>query len=205
MTPVFLRRTCNRLRLGDRRRWSIFDGCRDRRAVYQGGLPAAAFVSHRPVASAAHQKQQYAGYAQETSSVDDGGGNGDSGSRTRRSTAQTQGVFSLVAKKHPYLLHVPKQLLYMALQSRVVQSPLAFNVQTKMVGNRSWYNASFTDPFEETFDSGLGKELGVPPNKSASMRTPLHQAEVQVIDGLVYYDSPRRAEHAAAGESVPSS
>ena len=134
----------------------------------------------------------------------DGGSNDGRGSRNRRSTTQTKGAFSLVAKKHGYLLHVPKQLLYMALQSHVAQTPLEFHVQTKMVGKKSWYNASFTDPFDETFDSGIGKELGVPPIESATLRTPLHLAEVQVIDGLVYYDSPKRAEHAAAGKSVPS-
>ena len=124
-------------------------------------------------------------------------------SHTPKTKATT---FSSLAESSPEILHVPKAFLQCAFQNKHGQGKFVdpFDVQETEYRGKRWWTATFQDPItEETFSSGLGREIDVEINPSARLRTPLHKAEVKVVDeGKVYYRDRKSAEHAAAARAI---
>ena len=102
--------------------------------------------------------------------------------------------------------HVPKSMLetgiYKLSKTHTTLSS-TYDIQTTSFEGRDWFTATVQTPFSnERFVSGIGRVISTKKKPSASLKVPLHEAETKVIDGKVYYRSPRLAEHAAAARAI---
>ncbi|KAL3822461.1 hypothetical protein ACHAXA_006889 [Cyclostephanos tholiformis] len=111
--------------------------------------------------------------------------------------------FSSLANSSPYLLHVPKMMLINAFQMCRIYCSNSFDVQSRTRDGKTWWTATFTDPItNETFSSGLTQAVQAKAKVGATLHPPLHLASAMIIDGKVYYDGSKFAEHAAAARAI---
>lgn len=99
-------------------------------------------------------------------------------------------------------LHVPKAFLHRVFL-RKYGVGVAYNVKAREHDNQKWYTATATDPItKERFPSGLGNLVRFKSSPSSLLKIPLHLADVKILDGEVYYNERKLAEHAAAARAI---
>eukprot|EP00956_Cyclotella_meneghiniana_P008645 scaffold11789_cov38-Cyclotella_meneghiniana.AAC.1 len=118
-------------------------------------------------------------------------------------------ILADVFQRYSYQLHVPMSLMVEVInrynRSLNQQEILPECNTTKISdGQDQWCTSTLVNPITgEEFCSGLvGKEVNVPKAKGCFMRVPLHEAEVKVVDGKVYYRDNKLANHAAAARAL---
>jgi len=113
-------------------------------------------------------------------------------------------TFSSYAKSFAYLLHVPKNFLHNGLQNGYGQDCRdSFDVQKTTHEDKKMFTATFSHPItNERFSSGLVGEINVEKRVNTSPATPLHLAQVKILDGKVYYRNAKLAKHAAAARAI---
>ena len=125
---------------------------------------------------------------------------------SKKTEWEPKSSFSNFVHAQPYRLHAPKSLLLNAgagCYGRGYADLSIFTVERRDLGDEIFYHATFTDPInKESFSSGLGRKINVEQRRGSSLGTPLHQVEVKICDGKVYYREPKLAEHAAAARAI---
>jgi len=116
-------------------------------------------------------------------------------------------TFKSVAASFSFQLHAPVNFLensYRQIYGSAYPKE-SFQYQTVRPNDNTqkWFTATFTDPgTSEVFASGLVAPIHIPPKKGVSLRPPLGEAEVHIMDGKVYYTEERFARHAAAARAI---
>lgn len=115
--------------------------------------------------------------------------------------------FSYSVRHMPHDFHVPMEFLSIAYLQKYYRkygsSTTYYNVIVRECDDERWYTAIFTDPCtNEQFASGLGNIVNVKSRPNRMLKTPLYQADVKVLDGVVYYNDEKLAKHAAAARAI---
>eukprot|EP00956_Cyclotella_meneghiniana_P033158 scaffold94010_cov53-Cyclotella_meneghiniana.AAC.1 len=109
-----------------------------------------------------------------------------------------------------YQLHVPMSLMFEVIKRynlSLNQQVILPECNTTQISNGlrdTWFTSTLVNPITgEEFCSGLvGKEIDVQKKKGCTMKVPLHEAEVKVVDGKVYFRDNKLANHAAAARAL---
>jgi hypothetical protein len=124
----------------------------------------------------------------------------------RASETESKTTFSAYAEASSLLPHVPKRFLWIIYQKHNIPRVNimgSFLVHAKEHNGRTWFTASFTDPItNETFSSGLAREVNAKAHSKNALKLPLHLADTRILDGKVYYSELKLAEHAAAARAI---
>ena len=107
---------------------------------------------------------------------------------------------------HPKVLHVPCHPFESACSSVFREKPpYEYELITHHTKDgRAWHTADAVIPCTgEKFHSGLiGKEVEAEMELGVGLNPPLHSANVNIIDGRVFYQEERLARHAAAARAI---
>jgi len=121
-------------------------------------------------------------------------------------SAEDSHIGRVLSSLRSHYRHVPKSMLEtgLARYSKSSHAHLAtYDIQLTFFEGRKWFTATVQTPISnEIHVSGIGRVVSTKKNPSASLKVPLHKAETKIIDGKVYYSSPRLAEHAAAATAI---
>jgi hypothetical protein len=102
-----------------------------------------------------------------------------------------------------YQLHVPLSFIDDLFKRFVSVGQRKIETEVYFCDEEEWFTSTIVDSTGEKFHSGLiGEEVKVMKKSGATMATPLHEAEVKVVDGRVYYRNPKIATHAAAARAI---
>mmetsp|Transcript_33012 Transcript_33012/g.56117 ORF Transcript_33012/g.56117 Transcript_33012/m.56117 type:complete len:363 (-) Transcript_33012:8-1096(-) len=115
---------------------------------------------------------------------------------------------SFISTVSPDLLKEPQNFLTSALMrhnrtSTFPRTESLYDIEEKRHGDNALYHATFTDPTtNEQFTSGLIRRPNVEKRTGGQLMMQLYLADVEVLDGKVYYESSELAENAAAARAI---
>jgi len=115
---------------------------------------------------------------------------------------------SFISTVSPDLLKEPQNFLTSALMrhnrtSTFPRTESLYDIEEKRHGDNALYHATFTDPTtNEQFTSGLIRRPYVEKRTGGQLMMQLYLADVEVLDGKVYYESSELAENAAAARAI---
>ena len=111
-----------------------------------------------------------------------------------------------IVMKDPSLIHVPLDLIERYYRKMGSKSNRSYDIIHHTASDsKTWSTATLRDPITgEEFYSGLSNPSlsSIDQTASLSLSSPLHMAEVKVLDGRVYYRDDGYARHAAAARAI---